>query len=421
MITGTYRQHGMVFTDHVVEVPLDHARPDGPTIEVFAREVVAADKRTRDLPCLLYLQGGPGGKAIRPATRSGFVGRALDEYRVVLLDQRGTGRSTPANRQTLPADATAQAEYLAHFRADAIVADAEAVRAEIAGGAPWDTLGQSYGGFITLTYLSQAPEGVRRAFVTGGLPSLTATAADVYRVTFDAMVEKSAAYFARHPGDRALCARIVEHLHRHDVRMPTGERLSPRRFQGVGVGLGQRSGFDTLHWLLEEAFVGGQLSDTFVAGVHDTVSLATRPLYAVFQELIYNQGGASGWAAEAEYARRPEFAVDAADFVFTGETYHPFHFAEDPALVPLAGATDLLAARTDWPALYDRERLSRNEVPVYAAVYHDDMYVPREYSLETARAVANVRPWVTNEYEHDGLRESTAVLDRLLALAKEDA
>ncbi|HEY3501642.1 MAG TPA: alpha/beta fold hydrolase [Actinocatenispora sp.] len=421
MITGTYRAHGMVFTDHVVEVPLDHARPDGPTIEVFAREVVDADKARRDLPYLLYLQGGPGGKAVRPAARSGFVARALDEYRVVLLDQRGTGRSTPVNRQTLTGDAAAQAEYLSHFRADAIVADAEALRHEIAGDAPWDTLGQSYGGFVTLTYLSTAPQGVRRAFVTGGLPSLTATAADVYRVTFDRMVEKNAAYFARHPGDRALCARIAEHLAGADVRMPTGERLSPRRFQGVGVGLGQRSGFDTLHWLLEEAFVGRELSDTFLAGVHDTVSLATRPLYAVFQELIYNQGAASCWAAEAEYAGRPEFAADADDFLFTGETYHPFHFAEDPGLVPLAGAADLLARRTDWPALYDVDRLCRNEVPVYAAVYHDDMYVAREFSLETARAVANVRPWVTNEYEHDGLRESPAVLDRLLSMAKEDA
>ena len=38
-----------------------------------------------------------------------------------------------------------------------------------------------------------------------------------------------------------------------------------------------------------------------------------------------------------------------------------------------------------------------------------------------ARTVANVRPWITNEYELDGLRESPAVLDRLLSMAKEDA
>jgi hypothetical protein len=38
----TTRIPGVVLTDHVVELPLDHAAPDdGHTIEVFAREVVA--------------------------------------------------------------------------------------------------------------------------------------------------------------------------------------------------------------------------------------------------------------------------------------------------------------------------------------------------------------------------------------------
>jgi hypothetical protein len=46
---------------------------------------------------------------------------------VLLLDQRGTGRSTPVNRQTLwrLGDPRAQAEYLGHHRADAIVRDNE--------------------------------------------------------------------------------------------------------------------------------------------------------------------------------------------------------------------------------------------------------------------------------------------------------
>jgi pimeloyl-ACP methyl ester carboxylesterase len=427
MIVGTFRQQGLLYTDHVVEVPLDHGRPDGPRIEVFAREIVTAAQAGADLPRLLFLQGGPGGKAVRPVSKSGFVGRALDGYRVVLLDQRGTGRSTPANRQSLAAvgGPAEQASYLAHFRADSIVRDAEVLRHEINDGRPWTTLGQSYGGFITMTYLSLAPEGVHKAFVTGGLPTLTGTADDVYPLTYDRTLDKNEAYFARYPGDRELCARIVEHLRTRDVRMPTGERLSPRRFQGAGIGLGTRSGFDSLHFLLEEAFVAGasgpELSDTFLAGVNGAVSLAARPLYAVFQELIYCQGNASRWAAERVHQERPEFGLDGdVPFRFTGETYYPFHFEEDPALVPLRETAHLLAEKQDWPRLYDLERLARNEVPVYAAVYHDDMFVPREYSLATAAAVRGLRPWITNEYEHDGLKESTAVLDRLFGMAEED-
>ena len=47
---------------------------------------------------------------------------------MLMLDQRGTGRSTPVG--ALPGLTPAeQVEYLKHFRADAIVRDAELIRA----------------------------------------------------------------------------------------------------------------------------------------------------------------------------------------------------------------------------------------------------------------------------------------------------
>ena len=85
-------------------------------------------------------------------------------------------------------------------------------------------------------------------------------------------------------------------------------------------------------------------------------------------------------------------------------------------------AAELLAAREDWPRLYDHERLASNEVPVAAAVYHEDMYVPRDLSLATAAAIPKVRTWVTSEHEHNGLRAAgEQVLDHLLGLLEEDA
>ena len=173
-------------TDHEFVVPLDWSDASGDSITVFGREVVLrknAEKRD-ELPWLVFLQGGPGGAAIRPA-HSGWLKRALTEYRVLLLDQRGTGQSTPVTSETFVArfgsDATAGAAYLANFRADSIVADAEAIRVLLAGkGTTWDTLGQSYGGFLTLHYLSAAPTSLRRCFVTGGLASVTRPPIDNY-------------------------------------------------------------------------------------------------------------------------------------------------------------------------------------------------------------------------------------------------
>ena len=84
-----------------------------------------------------------------------------------MLDQRGTGRSSPIG--TLPGlTGREQAQRLVHYRADAIVRDAEHIRREL-GIEQWSLLGQSFGGLCVMSYLSMAPEGLREAFVTGGL------------------------------------------------------------------------------------------------------------------------------------------------------------------------------------------------------------------------------------------------------------
>jgi pimeloyl-ACP methyl ester carboxylesterase len=193
-----------IIHDHTVSVPLDHARPDGQTIEVFAREIGASEKAGDELPWLLFLQGGPGGASPRPSRPDGWIRAALNSYRVVLLDQRGTGRSTPVLRETVghlgPAESLA--DYLGHFRADAIVADAEIVRQVVCGGERWSTLGQSYGGFITMSYLSNAPDALRECYVTGGLRGLTATPDDVYALSYPKVERRMHAYYARYPQDR---------------------------------------------------------------------------------------------------------------------------------------------------------------------------------------------------------------------------
>ncbi len=102
---------------------------------------------------------------------------------MLLLDQRGTGRSTPVG-SVIPGDTPeAQAEYLTHFRADSIVRDAELIRREL-GVDRWSVLGQSFGGFTSMTYLSIAPEGLREAFITGGLSPIGRPVDDIYGATY---------------------------------------------------------------------------------------------------------------------------------------------------------------------------------------------------------------------------------------------
>ncbi len=424
-----YRQPGTVLTDHTFAVPLDHDRPDGAQIEVFAREVVAAGQADADLPWLLFLQGGPGFGAPRPAGRESWLDRALQDYRVLLLDQRGTGRSTPATRQTLGglSSARAQADYLANFRADSIVLDAELIRRNLAGGTPWSVLGQSFGGFCTVTYLSFAPHGVREAFITGGLPGLSATADDVYRRTYPTVAAKNAAHYERYPDDAEQARRVAGHLSGREVRLPDGAMLSVQAFQALGPVLGQGTGSHTLHYLLEDPFAGDELSDAFRYAVQARLSFAAAPLYALLHEPCYAQGSATRWAAQRIRAEFPEFDAGPAlpedpgpaPLLFTGEMIYPWMIDADPVLRPLRAAADILAERADWPPLYDPSRLAANDVPVAAAVYYDDMYVDREFSMRTAQAIRGLRCWVTSEYSHDGLRVSSgALLDHLIAMSR---
>ncbi|MFI5567205.1 alpha/beta fold hydrolase [Streptomyces sp. NPDC051740] len=430
----SYRQPGVVLTDRRFTVPLDHDNPSGETIELYAREVVAGDKAGQDLPWLLYLQGGPGFGANRFVGKPAWLGRALEDYRVLLLDQRGTGHSTPANRQTLPlrGGPAEQADHLTLFRGDSIVRDCEAIRPQVTGGAPWTVLGQSFGGFCTVTYLSMAPEGLDTAIVTGGLPSLDAHADDVYRAAYPRVERKVAAHYARYPQDVERARRIADHLLTHEVVLPNGYRLTVEAFQSLGRMLGGSDGSHRLHFLLEDAFVrtpgGHELSDAFQEQAQGLLSYAGHPLYALVHEAIYGQDARpTAWSAERVRAEFPRFDAAKAlagdePLLFTGETIHPWMFDCDPALRPLRETAELLAARTDWTPLYDPARLAVNEVPVAAAVYHDDMYVDTAHSLRTARAIRGLRTWVTDEFEHDGLRAGgPRVLDRLLALARDEA
>ncbi|GAA2685787.1 alpha/beta fold hydrolase [Nonomuraea recticatena] len=403
--------------DHVFPVPLDHTDPGGPSIEVFAREVADAARAGENLPWLLYLQGGPGGRSPRPLGADGWLGHALRTHRVLLLDQRGTGRSTPATPRT-PERVGDLAGYLRHFRADSIVADCELIRRRL-GVERWETLGQSYGGFLTMTYLSTAPEALKACYVTGGLPGLTATADEVYACTYPRVAAKVRQYYSRYPADTGRVRRILDRLHEGGVRLPDGDLLTPHRFRTLGLAFGMGNGFERVHWLVEDAFDGDELSHDFLYQVMQLTGFTGNPLFAVLQESIYGQGAKpTAWAAERALADFPHFGRAADSLLFTGEMIYPWMFEEVAALRPFAEAADQLARVDDWPALYDLDRLATNQVPVAAVVYHDDMYVDAGLSLETVQAVGNVRAWVTNEWEHDGVTASgERVLARLMELA----
>jgi pimeloyl-ACP methyl ester carboxylesterase len=405
-MTVMHEIHGLVVTDHEFDVPLDHANPGGEKIGVFAREVAASDGRDR--PLLVFLQGGPGSEAPRPTSRQTpfWLESALKDYRVLMFDQRGTGRSTPVGtlEGMTPQE---QYEYLLHFRADSIVRDAEAVRQEL-GIEKWSVLGQSFGGFCVTTYLSFFPEGLREAYFTGGLPAIARPIEEVYRATYVTLRERNRRFYEQYPEDLPKVKALHERLSSEEVRLPSGDVLTSRRFRTLGMALGMSDGAERLHYLLD--YPAG--SPAFLHGVESATTFGRNPLYAVVHEACWADGCVTNWAAQREmpdeFASHPE--------LFTGEMIYPDMFEDHGALVPLRDAAELLAQH-EWPALYDGARLEQNTVAAAAAIYAEDMYVDRRFSEETAARIKGLRPWVTNEFEHDGLRMGK-VLPRLIDLAR---
>ncbi len=407
-MSTTYLIPGAVLTEREHTVPLVHGDPQRGTISVFTREVAAPDGKDR--PYLVFLQGGPGFEAARPTSPpSGWLARALADFRVLLLDQRGTGRSTPVGPILPGATPAEQAEYLTHFRADSIVRDLERIRAELHVDR-WSLLGQSFGGFTALSYLSMAPESLREVLITGGLAPVTGVPVDqVYAATWARVREANQRYHARYPGDLDRLRRILRTLDDEDIRLPNGDRLTARRFRQIGIWLGDSAGFERLHHLLELPVD----SPAFLWDAQEASAWERNPIYATLHESCYADGGATRWSA---HRLAPEEALSGD--LLGAEHVFPWMWDEHAGLRAHREAAHLLAEHA-WPRLYDDDRLARNEVPVAATVYVDDVYVERAFAEDTARRVRGLRPWITNEYAHNGLRaDGERILGRLLDMVR---
>jgi len=305
----------------------------------------------------------------------------------------------------------AKAAHLTHFRADAIVGDCELLREHL-GVEQWSLLGQSFGGFTSLTYLSTSPQSLASVHLTGGLAAVGVPADEVYATTYVTMQAKCERYYDRFHGDRDRLRAALDLARVGELRLPDGDVLTPRLLRSIGGVLGRDGGQDKLHHLLE-------LDPTSPGFSHDVAALqpfhSRNPIYTFLHESSCADGGRTRWAADRV---RPA-AYDDDETLLLGEHIAPWHFEDRSGLRQYAELAEVLAEH-DWPRLYDEAALRRADVPVAAAVYYDDAFVDRELSLATAALLPRVHTWITNEYGHSGLRTSgERVLERLIGIARE--
>ena len=399
---------------HAVDVPWDREKPELGAFTLFARELFTDES----LPLLLFLQGGPGNPA--PRMMQGWIPEALKHYRVVLMDERGTGRSGKID-QTTPE--LIRTEIISKLRCPDVVADAEDLRRHL-GCEQWDVLGNSFGALCTGSYLSWHPEGIGHAYLTGALPQLGWTADEYNEITLDLLEARIKEFYAAVPWAEDRVREVCEHLGAVDEFLPTGERLSPQRFRFVGVALGEEHGFHTLATLLEEPFIRTgekkHLSGQFLGHVAAFVGVQVNPLWPVLHETLFGAPGApaTNWAAERAATGRPGFDLHAdptnrdEPFYLLGNHFFKHHFEEDPALRPFRGVVRDMHEKTDWSPVFNPEQLKNNTVPAVVALYERDMFVPFHRAMESAAQIGNMQVWTHPGWDHDAIYVHGAELFR---------
>ena len=256
-----------------------------------------------------------------------------------------------------------------------------------------------------MNYLSFHASGLKEALITGGIPPLIAHPDDIYRRTYTRVKQKNLNFFNIFPNAQDIACRIADIIQKTSPELPNGDKLTIERFQLLGLQLGFHDGYANLNYLFENAISNEKLSYSFLKGLMGLQSFDTNPFFTILHEACYAQQFSTNWSAERIRGEFPEFNPNSRDpFLFTGEMLYPWMMDQFQTLAPFKEATQLLAEKNDWPSLYDSTALSNIDVPIVAAVYTNDMYVDKDYSLDSAESIKGIQLWETDEFEHNGLR-----------------
>ncbi|KAF3762754.1 alpha/beta-hydrolase [Cryphonectria parasitica EP155] len=405
------------------------------------------DRALRKRPILLYLCGGPG--ADNPPCRVREMNRWLlmKGYSILYVDYRGCGDSSPLPSQILSQradlDQHKMAHYIAQFCQDNIVRDLEAIRLCLSQLEPlgevikWTTLGQSYGGYISLSYLSMHPEGLSEVFITGGLPPCGMKIEDYFQIEYENIVEQNQRFYSHFQDADILVRRIltlITNIGPKNIPMTGRGYMTGQKLLTLGRQFGSKVGFPEVYNLLctikKDLETVGRLQPDTIHEFESILHIDERPLYPLLLEQTWCSGGPTRWAAErvarkirgfeylqaSEDGTYPDPSLTATEhpIYFTANTYCRFHYDTHEELIELKEAAELLA-EYDWECPYDFEKLMANPlgVPVYAISFERDMHLDVGVSARTAAMVGGLTLVIDPGWHQDIRYRPAEVLENL--------
>lgn len=449
----------------------NHTSPHDETLSITANLVyggkdargrTGAKPWARDRPILLYLCGGPG--ADNPPLRVPEMNRWLLEngYSILYVNYRGCRDSSPVSlalehmTASRDLDDSARADYITHFCQDNIVRDLEAIRLCLSQlqtvegtvyptGLRWTILGQSYGGYMSLSYLSMHPEGLQDVFITGGLPPCGMNIDDYFRIEYRDIVAQNQAFYSTYPDADALVRSILGLITKIGYIPMTGRgHMTGQKLLTLGRQFGSKVGFPEVYNLLKkierDLSTEGRLQTETTHEFESILHIDERPLYPLLLEQTWCSGNPTRWAAERvareipgfEYLRTdkkgdypdPSLTPAGQPIYFTANTYCRFHYDTHEELVDFKGAAERLAEH-DWECPYDFDRLLANPlgVPIYAVSFQRDMHLDVGVAARTAAMVGGLRLVIDPGWHQDIRYKPAQVLENLFRereIAKEE-
>ncbi|HWK90413.1 MAG TPA: alpha/beta fold hydrolase, partial [Longimicrobium sp.] len=394
-------------------VPEARDTPGGRSIQLAVAVAPATDGAARQEDPLLILVGGPGDAATERLRGVGSAFAAINRTRdIVLVDQRGTGRSAPlrcpfgddANPQSyldefLPVAAMEECRArlaagadLARYRTRDFVADLEALRTAL-GVARWNLYGTSYGTRVALHYLQRHPEHIRSAILSGvvppelTLPMTLGADADgaLDRLAADCGADSACA--AAFPRFRAEVDSIAQRLERAPAAVPF---THPATDQPITLTLSR----GTFGEILRSMMYSAQNASAVPLAVHEAYGGDYRAL--VMAGLSARRGlarsGAAGvylavTCAEDIARADPEAALAANRATTMGVTRARAH----------------IAACRGWPTRPDGDEFppaAPVRVPVLAMVGEADPATPPHWAELAMRTLVNGRLIIVPQAGH---------------------
>jgi pimeloyl-ACP methyl ester carboxylesterase len=289
-----------------LRVPLDHAKPNGKTIDLAVLRAKAIGDR---LGSVVFNFGGPGGPAVETlaATTDGYKDLRA-RYDLVAIDPRGVGRSSPVTCGTtaeldrffaldarLGGSAAERAEviratkkYIAgceknsgdilpHVGTQAVARDLDLLRTAL-GEDKLDYLGYSYGTMLGSTYATLFPRNAGRMVLDAAAdltqPQLKLAEAQIagrertYRLFLDDCVKNGCDFGSTAKAANKTVERLVEGLRKKPLKVGDRKLTGGLAATGIAIGLYAKPVWPAIESAVSKAVKGDgsgllALSDAF--------------------------------------------------------------------------------------------------------------------------------------------------------------